>query len=264
MTNPHLHNPHFDGEPFLWKGSKTGILLMHGLTATSSEVRAFAERLRDQGFTVAGPLLPGHGTTPEDLNRTGWQDWLAEGTRVYKQLQETCDHIFVGGESTGGAIALYMATQFPEITGILTYAPAIKLNLGWQNSLKIRLAAPFIPSVPKGSIDVSEKWQGYPVNPLKAGLSLVKLGKVLTQRLDKIHQPVLVMQGRLDTTVHPSAGDIILSGVQSKLKEHYWMEQSSHVILLDSELDEVTRLTLDFINRVMAEITKSTHTTEKK
>ena len=251
MTNPRLHNPHFNGNPFLFEGGKIGILLMHGLTATASEVRGFAERLRDQGYTVAGPLLPGHGTTPEDLNRMTWSDWLAEGTRVYKQLQETCDHVFVGGESTGGAIALYMATQFPEIAGVLTYAPAIKLNLSWQDKIKMRLFAPFIPYVPKGSIDVSEKWQGYPENPLKAGLSLVDLGKVTTQRLTKINQPVLVMQGRLDTTVHPTAGDIIMTGINSKLKEHYWMEQSSHVILLDQELDKVTQLTVDFINRAL-------------
>jgi len=263
MENPHLHNPHLNGEPFLWKGGKTGILLMHGLTATPSEVRGFAERLRDLEFTVAGPMLPGHGTNPDALNLTGWPDWLAEGTRVYKQLQETCDHVFVGGESTGAAIALYMATQFPKIAGLLTYAPAIKLNLSWQDVIKMRVAAPFIPSVPKGSIDVSEKWQGYPVNPLKAGMSLVKLGKVLTQRLGRIHQPVLVMQGRLDTTVHPSAGDIIISGIRSQLKEHYWMEQSSHVILLDRELDEVTKLTVNFINRALAESAETTSATKE-
>jgi len=260
MANPHLHNPHFNGDPFLWKGGKTGILLMHGLTATPSEVRTFAERLRDQGFSVAGPLLPGHGTTPKELNSTGWADWLAEGTRVYKQLHETCDHVFVGGESTGAAVALYMATQFPEIAGLLTYAPAIKLNLSWQDVIKMYVAAPFLPSVPKGSIDVSEKWQGYPVNPLKAGISLVKLGKLVRGRLDQIHQPVLVMQGRLDTTVHPSAGDIIISGIRSKLKEHYWMEQSSHVILLDRELDEVTKLTVNFIDRALAKSSKTTST----
>ena len=144
-----------------------------------------------------------------------------------------------------------MATQIPEIAGVLTYAPAIKLNLSWQDRFKMRLFAPFILSVPKGSIDVSEKWQGYPGNPLKAALSLLELGKITTQQLAQIHQPVLVMQGRLDTTVHPSAGDIILSGISSKLKKHYWMERSSHVILLDQELAKVTELSVAFINQVL-------------
>lgn len=254
MGNNHLHNPQLNGDPFLLQGNKTGVLLLHGLTATPAEVRLFADRLHEYGFTVAGPLLPGHGTTPQELNRTGWVEWLAESTRVYKQLQETCDHVFVGGESTGGLLALYMATQFPEIAGILTYAPAIKLNLSQADTIKMYVAAPFITSIPKGSIDVSEKWQGYPVNPLKAGISLLKLGKETTQRLDQISQPVLVVQGRLDTTVHPSAGEIILSGVRSAQKEQHWMEKSTHVILLDCELDDVTQLTLDFIHRAFKDL----------
>lgn len=251
MVNKHLHNPQLNGDPFLLQGNKTAVLLLHGLTATPAEVHLFAERLHEHGFTVAGPLLPGHGTTPQDLNRTGWAAWLAESTRAYKQLQETCDHVFVGGESTGGVLALYMATQFPEIAGVLTYAPAIKLNLSQMDTIKMYVAAPFITSVPKGSIDVSEKWQGYPVNPLKAGISLLKLGKETAQRLDQVHQPVLVMQGRLDMTVHPSAGEIILSGVRSTQKEQHWLEKSSHVILLDCELDTVTQLTLDFMRRAL-------------
>ena len=254
MGNTHLHNPQLNGEPFLWQGNKTAVLLLHGLTATPAEVRLFAELLHEHGFTVSAPLLPGHGTTPQELNRTGWVEWLAESTRAYKQLKETCDHVFVGGESTGGLLALYMATQFPEIAGVLTYAPAIKLNLSRADTIKMYVAAPFITAIPKGDIDVSEKWQGYPVNPLKAGISLLKLGKETTQRLDRINQPVLVVQGRLDTTVHPSAGEIILSGVCSMQKEQHWMEKSSHVILLDSELDDVMQLTLDFIHRALQDL----------
>jgi len=28
-------------------------------------------------YTVAGPLLPGHGYEVEDMNKVCWQDWAA-------------------------------------------------------------------------------------------------------------------------------------------------------------------------------------------
>ena len=62
-----------------------------------------------------------------------------------------------------------------------------------------------------------------------------------------IKQPVMVAQGRLDTTIHPKSGKIIHSKISSQSKQLHWMEKSTHVVLLDEELDQVTELTLQFI-----------------
>ena len=43
-------------------------------------------------------------------------------------------------------------------------------------------------------------------------------------------------------SVAVQAGDIILQSVRSTIKEHHWMEESAHPILIDNELDEVTKL----------------------
>ena len=241
-------NPHLEGDPFLWEAGPVGVFLSHGFTATCAEVRPLAQHLHEAGFTVAGPLLPGHGTHPQDLNRVKWPAWVEAGERVYQQLKARCQRVFVGGESMGAVLALHLASQHPEAAGVLAFAPAIKLNLRPVDLLRLRLIAPLVPWLPKDSIDASKHWQGYPVIPLKGALQLVAFQQVVIQGLPKIHQPVLVMQGRLDTTVHPSAGELILGGVSSAVKEHYWMEKSSHVIIIDQELDQVTRITLNFLN----------------
>ena len=49
----HLVNPELEGDAFFWKGGDKGILLIHGLTATTAEVRPLAKRFHDEGFTVS-------------------------------------------------------------------------------------------------------------------------------------------------------------------------------------------------------------------
>ena len=52
-----------------------GVVLVHGYTGTPSSMRPWAEYLNQQGYTVRVPLLPGHGTKPEDLSEIKWQQW---------------------------------------------------------------------------------------------------------------------------------------------------------------------------------------------
>ena len=67
---------------FYYKGSNTGVLLIHGFTGTPSEVRLLGEFLKDKGYTVRGILLKGHGTTIEDMRKCGYRDWIKMPLRV--------------------------------------------------------------------------------------------------------------------------------------------------------------------------------------
>ncbi len=251
MSNPALHNPQLDGGPFLWEGGPIGVLLSHGYTATTTEVRWLGEILHQHGYTVMGPLLPGHGTTPQELNRCRWQAWGAEVERAYRELAGRCEKVFVGGESMGAVLALYLASEHPEIVGVLTYAPALVAALSSWDRLKLQLAAPFVAELPKGQLDVPERWQGYPGNPLKAAVQLLCLQREVRGRLSRISQPVLTVQGRLDRAVDHSGAEIIQREVRSSLKELHWMEQSTHVVLLDRELEAVAEITLNFMEKAL-------------
>jgi carboxylesterase len=248
VSKPALHNPHLDGKPFFWKAGPVGVLLSHGYTATTAEVRLLAERLHDKGYTVAAPLLAGHGTNPADLNQVTWRDWVASAEESYAQLTAHCERVFVGGESMGGLVALHLASIHPEAAGVLLYAPAIQLMMSPLDKIKLQVGSLFLPYTLRESLDTSDKWQGYhPELPLKGIVQLLKFQTAVRANLPQIRQPVLVFQGRKDLTVYPSAGDLILQGVSSRVKELHWMEKSSHAIILDCELDAVTELTLRFI-----------------
>ena len=227
MSNSELVNAHLEGDSFYWEGGTVGVLLLHGLTATVAEVRPLAQLLHAQGYTVAGPLLPGHGTTPEDLNKVSWRDWIETAESNYHHLATVCDHVFVGGESNGAVIALYVASKYPEIAGVLAYAPAIKLAISTANMLRLYASAPFVESIPKEGAR-HPLWQGYAVNALWGIIELIRMSGETQQRLDQIEQPMLVVQGRNDTTIAPDSGNIILEGIASEMKELHWMEESGH------------------------------------
>ena len=249
INNPKLHNPHLDGDAFFLEGGKTGIFISHGYTATAAEVRPIAEKLHAAGYTVAGPLLAGHGTQVEDLNNATWQDWVESGKTTLESLFKVCDQVWVAGESMGGVVALYLAAQNPKIKGVVLYAPAIRLVMSFVDQLKLYLGSPFLAEVPRDSLDCSSNWQGYPGLPLKGAIQLLRFQKATLPLLPKVTQPVLIFQGRKDMTVAPEAGEMILSGVSSAVKEHHWMENSSHAIVLDVEVDDVAQISLEFIQK---------------
>jgi carboxylesterase len=250
-TPPALVNPHLDGSPFFWSAGPVGVLLVHGFTATTVEVRDLAKNLVDAGYTVSAPLLPGHYTQPADLNRVRWQEWVETVEVSYAHLAETCHTVVVGGESTGGLLALYLAIQHPEVAAVLAYAPALRLQIRPWDHLRLRFLAPFIPYVPKPGSDQDTRWQGYPVNPLKGVLQLLRLQEEVRPGLPAIRQPLLVVQGCLDRSVHPGVPAEIISHVNSQVCELHWMAHSRHVLLLDDELDQVTNITLDFLHRAL-------------
>lgn len=275
-----IYNAHLEGGSFYWppagntpsssvEGTPTvtrrlfgepppAVLLIHGLTATTAEVRLLGQRLHQAGCAVAGPLLPGHGTHPDDLNRVRWQDWDCVVEDAYQALRQenpdaAAQRLFVGGESTGALLALLLASRHPEIAGLLIYAPALRLTLRADQALLLRLMAPFVPALPKPNFPSNPEmpWQGYAVNPLKGTLQLLRLQQVVTRLLPQIRQPILIMQGRKDLTVHPTVPEFIYDHVASPLKEIYWMEDSTHCVILDRELDQVTQLTLAFMQKVI-------------
>jgi len=252
-SNYTLVNPHLPGRPFYWEGGPVGVMLVHGYTATPAEVYLLGQHLQARGYTVAGPLLPGHGTTPQDANRARWQDWVRAVDASYRQLVTHCDTVFLGGESMGALLSLYLAAEHPQAAGVLVYAPAL-VSFPLYGPYVLPLLAPFVPFLPKHHHPpnpTDDRWQGYPVHPLHATGQMYRLQRQVRRRLPLIRQPILIAQGRLDEAVHSSVPDRIYRAVKSTVKEVHWLENSHHCLLLDVEWEQAARLTVEFIQRVV-------------
>lgn len=252
MVDDFVRNPHLEGDAFFWKAGETGALLVHGFTATTAEVRLLGKYLHERGYTVSGPLLPGHQTTPHDMNRKRWQEWTSAVGDAYKQLAACCKRVFVCGESMGALLALYLASEHPEIVGIVVYSPALFVANHSSTMRLARLLHRFVPYIKKPvrePSDADARWKGYAVNPVPALVQMHKLQQEVCKRLAAIHQPILVVQGRLDQTIDLRSGEIIMHGVSSEEKEIHWLAESTHCVILDKEWEKAAELTLKFIER---------------
>jgi len=253
-STPALYqNPQLDGSPFFWEAGPIGVLLIHGFTATTAEVRPLARALLAEGYTVSGPLLPGHGVSPEDANRYTWNDLTNAIQHAYLALNKCCQKVFVGGESMGGLLALYQAAVSPEISGVLAYAPAIRLRAWWIPYLArgLRPFTAYRPKPPAVPSPAEAMWSGYSVYPLKAMTELFKLQKEVSKRLGSIHAPILLSQGALDQSIGTDCIDVIAQKVSSSYKEIHWLNQSGHCVLLDCERTQVERISKEFIQKVI-------------
>lgn len=254
MKRPIFENPHLDGSSFYLQGTKpTGILLLHGFTATTVEVRPLAEHLQAQGFSVYCPLLPGHGTKPEDMIRVRWQDWYETAQKGLEKLTGV-QNIFVAGESMGGLLALLLAANNPFIKGIVLYAPAIRIKGIWR----AKWLAPFVKIMPKNYLpdeDETEQegeilpWQGYNVVALAAVVQLEKLQKEVLRQIHKVNQPVIIFQGRKDRTIDPDGANLLYERLSSSHKSLIWLENSGHCVVLDRELETVKAQTVLFLEK---------------
>lgn len=232
-------------EPFFLEGAganaDTVVLLIHGFTGTPSEFRRLGYYLNDLGYTVKAILLPGHGTTPEDMIRTGFVDWWRCVKEEFEELrQQGYGRVIPIGHSMGGLLSLKLAME-KEVPGVVTLATPI--HLGSRIPIFAFLIQFFVKYVskrrPAGSAQPVSESMAYDRTPVPCVVHFRKLLFHVKRKLDRVEAPVFIAQGELDRTSLPESAPFIYRNVSSSRKEMKVYPNSSHGILLDSDRDQV-------------------------
>lgn len=232
---------HLSPDPFLFPGGTTGILLIHGFTGAPTEMRPMGEYLAARGLTARGVLLPGHGTTPQDLARARRGDWMEACEAGLRELRSHCDTLFVGGLSLGSLLALWLGAQHSDLAGLILLAPATKVR-DWRVYLTpvAKHLVRFIPADHIANNDLVDPealgrdWC-YDTTPVAAAAEVLALQRRAHRLLPRLRQPVLIMQGCHDGALTPDAAQITYDRIGSADKTLIWLEHSGHNVLIDSE-----------------------------
>ena len=228
-------------EEYLLQGTNhKGVLLIHGYTGTPAEMRLLGDHLHQEGYTVLGVRLPGHGTTVEDLNNTRWPQWYAAVQEACQRLLNQCDEVMVVGLSMGGLLTMKLAAEMPISKAVILAAPIFVVD---KRVKFIPILKHFIKSIPKGKrvYNVDEKYKiTYSRMPLKALASMFELLKQCKEKvLPQIKIPCLVIQSTAEHTVQPKSAQYIYEHLGSKQKKLLWYKHSGHILTLDCEREAI-------------------------
>jgi carboxylesterase len=233
---------------------RTGVLLCHGFTGGPSSMRPWGEHLHDQGYAVAVPRWPGHGTTWQDLNTTTYDDWYAEAERAFEKLQTECDVVVVGGLSMGGCLALNLALEKRrEVAGLVLVNPSVDTER--KDVLLLPVLKHLRPSVRGIGSDVKKAGvveRAYPRAPLKAAHSMYRAMRTVRERLPEVTQPLLMFRSRVDHVVDASSSRLIRATVSSRDLEERILENSYHVATVDNDAPAIFAGSAEFVRRVSA------------
>jgi carboxylesterase len=248
--NVKMTSPILDGaEPWASSGDERGVLVLHGFTGTPQSMRGVAERLASDGFTVELPLLPGHGTCPEDLQHATWEDWCQAASNALQDLQDRCRSVSVVGLSMGGALACWLAARHKVAALALVNPAAVPMDqeVSTQLSWLLNEGTDFIPGIGSDIADPEGRELAYDRVPLRAALSLNRGLEQLVAELSDIEAPVLLLTSRVDHVVPPEAAAAISDGVQGPVKRVV-LEKSYHVATLDLDRELIERLISEFLS----------------
>lgn len=240
-------------EPWSHQGGPNGVLVLHGFTGNPASMRGLAEAFAAAGFTVELPLLPGHGTTVDDLIPTGFADWLGHAETTYRSLADRCEQVVVAGLSMGGALTAWLGSEHPEIAGLVCINAVVSVPPGMREAVSEVLAsgADRFDGIGSDIADPDVVESAYAETPLAPLLSLFDAADDLGDRLARITSPLLVVTSTQDHVVPPENSDLIAAQASGPV-ERLVCERSYHVVTQDYDKDLVIERAVDFATKVTA------------
>jgi carboxylesterase len=261
---------------FTWPGGPAGVLLVHGLTGTPTEMRFVARGLHDAGFTVRAVQLAGHCGSAADLLSTGWRDWYGSVEAAALELRGEVDHLFVAGLSMGALLALKLAFEHPSaVAGVGLYGTTFRYD-GWAVPGIARLSfllplvcalgygrrRQFLETFPYGI--KSERIRGWIVGSMLAGDSgagglpgnpwpslaeFVRLSGHVRRRLPRVRAPCLVVHSTEDDIASLHNVAMVEQRVRAPV-ETVLLDNSYHMVSVDQQRDVVIERSVRFFKRI--------------
>jgi carboxylesterase len=244
-------------EPFFLPGfgpnAETAVLLIHGFTGSPSEFRRLGYYLNDLGYTVKAVLLPGHGTTPEDMIQTGFRDWWRGVKESFEWLQESgFTRIVPIGHSMGGLLSLKLAME-EDVSGVVSLATPI--HLGSRKAIFAYMLQFFVKYVakkrPPGFEHITSESLAYDRTPIPCVVHFRRLLFHVKKKLNRVRVPLFIGQGELDRASLPRSAPFIYKKVSSVDKVLRLYPNSGHGVLLETDRE----LVFEDIGRFIARLT---------
>ena len=260
---------------FIERKGNTGVLLVHGLTGTPTEMKQYGRVIARQGFTVACPELAGHCATIEALTATKWQDWYQSIEDAFDALKQECEHVYVSGLSMGALIALLLAAKKGhQVAGVILlsttffydgwnvprlkralllplvlYTP-LKYFLQWEETspygIKDERVRAMVHAILENRDHQTADKIGYFKTPATVILESVRLIKAAKKALKNVVSPTLIVHSTEDDMASLKNAYYTQAHIASKTVETFFVDDTYHVLTLDKRKNDVAKRAAKF------------------
>ncbi|MBM7551321.1 alpha/beta fold hydrolase [Thalassobacillus pellis] len=235
-------------QPFTFEEGERAVLLLHGFTGHSADVRMLGRFLQKHGYTSHAPIYRGHGLPPEELTKATPDQWWEDVQQAMEHLKDLgYEKIAVAGLSLGGVLGLKLAYS-ERLRGVISMCAPMFFDNEEQLTQGYKFKAreyKQLEGKDKQTIETEVE------ELLEQSQDMFKqLGKFINEvhdNIDHIYTPTLVVQAAKDEMINTESANYIYENVESDQKDIKWYENSGHVITMDKEKEKLHEDILDFL-----------------
>lgn len=209
---------------------KTGVIVIHGFTGGSFEVRPFLRYMREQtDWIVEVPVLPGHEIGGR-LSRITAETWLMEAELTYRRLAKKVDRVVVVGFSMGGLIGMYLALRYPIERLVLLSAAAkyIEPHMLLADAM-VLLAEPVTRHFPPNTFYHLYRYK-LAHTLIRSAYQFTRIVRFVENYYHQIITPVCIVQGKKDGIVPYSSAELLYQSLGSLEKKLIYSTNGKHHI----------------------------------
>lgn len=238
-------------QAFTFEAGPRAVLLLHGFTGHTADVRMLGRFLEKKGYTSHAPIYRGHGVPPEDLIKSNPDQWWEDVNSALNHLKELgYDEIAVAGLSLGGVLGLKLAYS-TQVKGIISMCAPMFFDNETQLTQGFELFAKEYKQLERKDAKTIEREVATVMEESTELFSLLKETiEEVKDNVDTIYTPTFVVQARNDTMINTESANYIYDHVEADLKDIKWYEESGHVITLDKQKDELHEDIYQFLEKL--------------
>ena len=233
-------------EPFFFEEGNRAVLLLHGFTGNSSDVRQLGRYLQKKGYTSYAPQYEGHAAPPEEILSSSPFVWFKDALDGYDFLVDKgYDEIVVAGLSLGGCYALKLSLN-RDVKGIITMCSPMYIKTeGSMFNGVLEYARNFKKYEGKDEATIEkEKTNIKTTDTIKEIQGQIQ---DVRDHIDEVMDPLLVVQAEQDQMINTDSANVIYNESESDEKDIKWYANSGHVITIGKEKELVFEDVYNFL-----------------
>lgn len=256
------------------QGSRPAVLLLHGLCANPLELAPVAKSLREVGYVVEVPELPGYGVSARAGGAAApvrsFEQWITEVEAIHDRLAAVHGRVAIGGLCMGAVLAMALASRRPASALVListtlhfdgwnvspwrrllplAYLPPLRRRLSFRETQPFGLKNERLRAWVEQAM-ASDQVSAVGAARLSAAslFEATRLIRHVRARLSRLTAPAIVLHATEDDVAGPRS----VHELQARLghqPEVHWFHDSYHMLTLDNERQAVARTVRDFLLR---------------